>query len=247
MSWHAAKEYFEKLGGHLATATTKEENRFIYNQFGRDHVCWLGATDEKEEGVWKWITGEPWEYQNWFPNEPNNSGNVEHYLAFGNTGSIVVEGRSYYYRFSDRWNDHSGAGTYHGVPICYPVCEWDKHDPDKAVDAPEIIDENQIAQDIRTLLARAEFDEAAAQLEAALEKRPDSARLWSIHLMAYSYLARANRTEEAARHLEAYVDYQMKSTAKTGGSADAFGRYFGPTCQFGGTTGRTGERFAGSG
>ena len=33
---------------------------------------WLGGTDEKNEGVWEWITGEAWKFTKWAANEPNN-------------------------------------------------------------------------------------------------------------------------------------------------------------------------------
>jgi len=122
MSWHDAKTYCEKLGGHLATATTAQENEFIYNQFGRDHVVWLGATDEQEEGTWKWITEEPWEYESWFRNEPNNKGDVEHYLALGNTRSITTPTGSYFYRFSEKWNDHQATGKRRRTPD--PRCSF---------------------------------------------------------------------------------------------------------------------------
>ena len=226
MSWHAAKEYCEKLGGHLATATTESENKFIYDQFGRDHVVWLGATDEEEEGTWKWITGEPWEFQNWFRDEPNNKGG-EHYLAIGNSRNITNASGSFYYRFGEAWNDHSDSGEYAGESICHPVCEWDEHDPDQAVEAPKIFDENQIVRDIQTLLARGKFDEAEAEFAEALKKAPDSARLMSMHLLASSYLSCANRTEDAQRHLESYLEYLMQSAAKSGRVSTLFGRYLG--------------------
>ncbi|MBL7044774.1 MAG: protein kinase [Pirellulaceae bacterium] len=122
MSWHEAKEYCESLEGHLATVTSSEENVFVYENFGTDHVCWLGATDEAEEGTWQWVTGEPFEYTNWFRGQP--SGGVEHYLALGNTRSVIKDGKSYFYRFGARWNDHGEKGRYYGEAIAFPVCEW---------------------------------------------------------------------------------------------------------------------------
>jgi hypothetical protein len=32
---------------------------------------WLGGFCEKDR-VWKWVNGEPWNYTNWAPGEPNN-------------------------------------------------------------------------------------------------------------------------------------------------------------------------------
>lgn len=110
MSWHDAKALCESLGGYLATATSKEENDFIYQHFGKDHVCWLGATDEEAEGTWRWITGEPFEFKNWLGREPNNKAEIEHYLNLGNTDSVYEKGQSYFFRFGSKWNDHARRG-----------------------------------------------------------------------------------------------------------------------------------------
>ena len=56
MSWQDAKRLCEELGGHLATATSAEENNFIYNHFAQDHYCWLCGTDQHQEGNWRWVT-----------------------------------------------------------------------------------------------------------------------------------------------------------------------------------------------
>jgi thiol-disulfide isomerase/thioredoxin len=141
MTWQEAKEYCERHGGHLATATSAEENQFIYENFGSDHVCWLGATDEENEGTWKWVTGEPWEYENWFEGEPNNGEGEdgrENYLALGNSEGVMVDNQSYFYRFGEQWNDHGASGKYHGTPIAYPVIEWDEHDPEKTAESEKI-------------------------------------------------------------------------------------------------------------
>jgi hypothetical protein len=132
LSWLTAKQICEELGGHLASVTSAEENRFIYQSFATTHVCWLGATDELEEGKWRWVTGEPFSFQKWFASEPNNSGGVEHYLAMGNTESMFVKGKSFYYRFGENWNDHAESGAYHGVAIAFAVCEWDSAPPPEA-------------------------------------------------------------------------------------------------------------------
>jgi hypothetical protein len=122
MSWHEAKQHCESLGGHLATITSAEENDFVYKNFAADHVCWLGATDEAEEGKWTWVTGEPFAFQNWFPGNP---GDEEDCLVLGNSPDVVENGQRYFYRFGPQWNDHAAHGKYHGPAITYPLCEWD--------------------------------------------------------------------------------------------------------------------------
>jgi hypothetical protein len=110
MSWHDAKAYCENLEGYLATLTSPQENKFVYDNLGSSspsNWVWLGGTDEVTEGDWKWITGESWVYTNWYQGEPNNNGGNEHYLHTNTKGQ-------------DYWNDVSAS--WEGVP----VCEWDK-------------------------------------------------------------------------------------------------------------------------
>lgn len=130
MSWHDAKKDCESRGGHLATVASAEENKFIYRKFAKDHVCWLGGTDEIEEGTWRWVTGEPFAYHNWFSNEPSNFSHEEHsdedYLVLGN--ARFPNGADYHYAFGSQWNDHAGHGRFFGNDIAYPLCEWEWDD-----------------------------------------------------------------------------------------------------------------------
>jgi hypothetical protein len=84
--WLTAKANCEAMGGHLVTVTTSAENNFIYNLWPSG---WIGLTDEVNEGVWRWVTGETYSYTSWNPGEPNNAGN-EDYVQFVGAG---------------RWND----------------------------------------------------------------------------------------------------------------------------------------------
>jgi len=76
--WTTARQNCVNMGGHLVTVTTAAENSFI---FGLWPSGWIGLTDEVVEGVWQWVTGEPYSYTSWNPGEPNNSGN-EDYVQF---------------------------------------------------------------------------------------------------------------------------------------------------------------------
>lgn len=109
-SWKSAKAACEALGGHLATITSSSEETIIEDILDANDVdrAWLGATDEKKEGTWSWITGEKWSYTNWAWGEPANKctehNGVENYLEI--------------FRY-DEWNDWCGS-----VKSNY-ICEWD--------------------------------------------------------------------------------------------------------------------------
>ncbi len=72
-TWQEAKVDAEFRGGHLATITSLEEQQTV-ELLTRGDFYWLGATDEQSEGVWEWVTGEPFDFTYWHPGEPNHSG-----------------------------------------------------------------------------------------------------------------------------------------------------------------------------
>jgi hypothetical protein len=75
ISWGAAQQFALSSGGYLATITSAEENAFLESVFGSaltTELAWIGLTDAQAEGVWQWVTGEPFSYSNWAPGEPNN-------------------------------------------------------------------------------------------------------------------------------------------------------------------------------
>lgn len=101
-SWLAAKQYCEQIGGHLATITSTDENKslFRYINLNGFNSLYLGASDMEQEGVWKWVTDEPFDYSNFVYNEPDSSGD---YLQF--------------YKMEGGWDDTNSESEAF-------LCEW---------------------------------------------------------------------------------------------------------------------------
>ena len=57
------------------------------------------ASDEEQEGVWKWITGENWTVEFWDDVNPNNGGGEEHMLTIEHRNSMPY------------WNDAESWGA----------------------------------------------------------------------------------------------------------------------------------------
>jgi hypothetical protein len=97
-TWKEAKEDAESRGGHLATVTTQTEYDAIQDLLkGGGTDAWLGASDEEQEGVWKWVTGEPFAFDQWGNEEPNDL-NGEDFLVMSKYG-----------HWNDLPNDTKGA------------------------------------------------------------------------------------------------------------------------------------------
>ena len=77
LTWKKAYELCQKMGGHLATAETKEENEKIKEIYlnGEDNKgwCWIGG-ERKGNGIWSWITGKTMvEYFDWVNGKPREN------------------------------------------------------------------------------------------------------------------------------------------------------------------------------
>eukprot|EP00900_Chrysochromulina_parva_P013190 jgi/Chrpa1/21872/Chrysochromulina_OHIO_Genome00026121-RA len=76
-SWAAGRAACQSHGGDLASIHSAEENAAVWAVVPRSTALWLGATDAASEGTWVWIDGTPFDFSNWYPGEPNNSGGNE--------------------------------------------------------------------------------------------------------------------------------------------------------------------------
>jgi hypothetical protein len=115
MTWIAAKQRCESMGGHLAVLDSPGEAEFVLRivqasgtRFEKMDGVWIGATDNKVEGEWVWVDGSPMRYADWFRNQPNNKKNEEHYAML--------------WISAGKWCDQPNSSIEHTT---YFVCEWD--------------------------------------------------------------------------------------------------------------------------
>jgi Lectin C-type domain len=123
-TWTASEAEAVTLGGHLVTINNAAENQFLIDTFTSGanlrRVLWIGLTDAGTEGQFRWISGEPVTYTNWFSGEPNNNdgrGGPENYanfnwhMSFPDSLPNTPRGR-----WVDFRNDGVGGPTRHPPP-----------------------------------------------------------------------------------------------------------------------------------
>jgi hypothetical protein len=120
LSWHQAQQVCLDLGGHLAVVKSEDENQFLMSLMKRHAVgvVWLGATDERVEGSWFWVDGQPLRYRNWNPGQPNNKQNLGHYMIMiaGDTAAITRGAQD------GKWHDQPNVSVQWSPGF---ICQWD--------------------------------------------------------------------------------------------------------------------------
>ena len=83
MDWFDAMQCCYYQNSYLAEPQTEAEsskiNTYLTISTGgdRQNTWWMGATDMHHEGGWAWMSGAPWNYENWNEGEPNQNGNED--------------------------------------------------------------------------------------------------------------------------------------------------------------------------
>lgn len=83
ITWSEANKSATGAGGHLATITSSDENDFVAKLADASQFWghppnwtisrvgpWLGGL-QQQDGKWRWVTGEAFEFTNWHEREPN--------------------------------------------------------------------------------------------------------------------------------------------------------------------------------
>ncbi|XP_071148852.1 P-selectin-like isoform X1 [Mytilus edulis] len=83
-TWSNSKANCNVLGGHLTSVETGDENAFLVDvvRLMHKHIeqilyafFWIGLTDNNDEMSYKWLSGEPLNYSDWYqgsPQQPDN-------------------------------------------------------------------------------------------------------------------------------------------------------------------------------
>jgi hypothetical protein len=101
--WKAARQKCERLGGQLVVIPDEPTQVYVKN-LTNNLFLWLGATDEKVEGLWRWVDGTAMTFTAWDNHQPDNMNGRQHYLRSTQTG---------------KWDDEFENGNAVGF-----ICEW---------------------------------------------------------------------------------------------------------------------------
>lgn len=124
-TWTQARDAAIAKGGHLVTITSKDENDLVFSHIqntsywspcrGNMFGPWLGgyqpSGSNNSRSGWAWVTGEKWEYTNWYPEEPNDYLGEEDKLFF------YVNSCTPSLTWGDHRNDGDGNTAY--------IIEWE--------------------------------------------------------------------------------------------------------------------------
>lgn len=86
-TWTACRDSARARGGELVTVRSAAEHAWLIENLlpmaKNEYGLWIGLTDEGQEGVWRWTSGEAVAFTNWRVGEPNNfyvDGRAENYV-----------------------------------------------------------------------------------------------------------------------------------------------------------------------
>ncbi|XP_049328206.1 C-type lectin domain family 4 member E isoform X4 [Astyanax mexicanus] len=103
-TWTESRDDCIEKGGDLLIINSREEQEFIFKEFGRSDA-WIGLTDAVKEGVWKWVDGSEPTVKFWWRGEPNSyAGNEDCVISdFRFAKSAVFSWADYPCNYTGSW------------------------------------------------------------------------------------------------------------------------------------------------
>ena len=98
--------------GDLASVPDMATNNFLASLESTEEA-WIGATDAKNEGHWRWSDGTRMSFTNWADGEPNNHYHGKEDYALTNYHGITG-------RWNDFSNDNGNGKSFFCQYILYP-------------------------------------------------------------------------------------------------------------------------------
>lgn len=84
-TWNFAQQVCESNGGYLACISSSEEN-YLLSSFLTTQSAYIGLSDQNSEGNFQWVSGEPLNYTNWYPGQPNDYQTGQDHVEMLHTG-----------------------------------------------------------------------------------------------------------------------------------------------------------------
>ncbi|XP_062507025.1 macrophage mannose receptor 1-like [Corticium candelabrum] len=103
LSWHETRAKCRTVGADLVSVNCEEDQRFLDSFMSRRSWYYIGFTDVRVEGTFRWSDGSTSTYTKWLANEPNNAGSNEDC-----TGAVIGRG----------WNDVKCHHQYRHYYAC---------------------------------------------------------------------------------------------------------------------------------
>ena len=134
LTWEEAKNACERMGGHLVTVTSNEENEAVKTlaSNGTKSLYWIGAYGDGK-GNWKWVGNEAFTFTAWADRQPSNKNEkYAHIYGRSEAGTNKV----------GKWNDVASSKSetsFYSVKNIGYICEFE---PEKLIFTSEKVNGN---------------------------------------------------------------------------------------------------------
>lgn len=213
-NFNEAQRHAASLGAHLLTITSQEEMNWLDQALPpllRKVPQWMATIGaRRENGVWTWITGEPWKFTRWEDDGAAAAGEAEKNFAL---------------KLTARSETRALWGTGHLDGSRAFIIEWD--DPSKSVPAPVVTTTNPPPMPPPSVAPEVEgagvkrLRELDTQFRTALERDVLATHRNALADLNFKYLAAINRgfsTASAAGDLAAANAFDQEKQRIQGNS-----------------------------